>query len=200
MDRPLESLDTNDVERALRRLAPSMRQYLGEEIPAHLRAICDVEDILQDTWSAAFEYLPTFQNRHPAGLNAWLASILEHKLREAIRRARAQKRGGEHQTIREGDGLYSSVIMHLSQIAGIEATPSKCLANAEINQKIAEAIARLNADDAELIRLRCLEDLTRREIAERLGMSEESVKYRLAQATAELRRLLGGSGLWFADD
>ena len=71
------------------------------------------------------------------------------------------------------------------------ASPSASLEGAELRQRLQQALAGLAATDGEVLVLRFLEDLSTREMAAVLGLSESAVKMRQLRALQRLRDLLG---------
>ena len=70
----------------------------------------------------------------------------------------------------------------------IEDTPEDTAINDDETQRVLVAAARLNASDAEILRLQCWERLTRQEIAGVLGLDPNAVSQRLHRAKQNLTK------------
>ena len=69
-------------------------------IPAPLRSVVDVEDILQTTFVQVFRGLSRFKEGNAEAFFAWVHSIAEAKVADAVRSATRKKRGGDWKRVR----------------------------------------------------------------------------------------------------
>jgi RNA polymerase sigma factor (sigma-70 family) len=77
------------------------------------------------------------------------------------------------------------------QIADMDANPIDLKL---LRQMVVDAIAQLSEQDQEIIQLRSFEDLSARDVAERLRISEGAVNKRFHDAKQRLRKILGPRG------
>ena len=70
-------------------------------------------------------------------------------------------------------------------------TPSKAVARDERGRALLEALAALPEESQTALRLRYVENLPSKEIAERLGKSDGAVRVLLTRTLARLQKLLG---------
>src|ERR1043166_4929975 len=75
-----------------------IRVPVASKVPATLRGSIDADDILQEAYVEVFRRIGTFEQRGPDSFARWIMTIALSKLRNAIRRRRAAKRGGERNT------------------------------------------------------------------------------------------------------
>jgi DNA-directed RNA polymerase specialized sigma24 family protein len=73
------------------RLADSIRT----RVPASLRTVVDVDDVLQSTFIQVFRGLSGFRDGDAEAFFAWMRSIAAARLKDAIRSATRKKRGGD---------------------------------------------------------------------------------------------------------
>ena len=74
-----------------------LNNYVAQTIPARYMSVLQPDDVLQDIPLAAFESLSGFDSLAPRAFEPWLKSIAQPKLIDAIRIAKAVKRGGRLQ-------------------------------------------------------------------------------------------------------
>jgi RNA polymerase sigma-70 factor (ECF subfamily) len=135
----------------------------------------DVDDIVQETLTHGWQRRKEFLEQ--SSFESWLMSIARHKIADFWRgRARSRR---------------ADVERALEQID--EASiPNDLLRSAEMRERVALALERLDADYARVLTLRYLDDLPVRSIAERLRETESAIESRLTRARDAFRKLLGG--------
>ncbi len=131
----------------------------------------DADDLLQDTWTAAWRRPP--DAGRPA--RPWLAEVLRNF-------ARMSRRTAERRRGRELDADAAAV----EPIPG----PDERLARVELQQRLAELILELEEPYRSTVLLRYYEDRTASEIAEHEGIAAATVRWRLKQGLTRLRARL----------
>ena len=134
----------------------------------------EAADCLQDAFLAAWEISKSQRVRH------WPALLVRLATRRALDRLRRRLR----QTSRCRD------LPDWSSLPGREPTPQEHLAGAELAAKLRLALAQLPDRQAEVFALRCLEDLSYRDIARQLELKVSAVSVLLHRARGRLRELL----------
>ncbi len=150
-----------------------------------LRSADDASDLTQDTFIKAYRALGSL--REEAIFYPWLRQI-------AVNLARNQwKRAGrihinstdDTQTTDEGEELSR-------ELPDWTANPERLAQDAELRNKVEQAVSTLSDDHRTVITLHHLEGLQVSEIAELLGISVGTVKSRLSRARDQLHRKLSG--------
>jgi RNA polymerase sigma-70 factor (ECF subfamily) len=140
----------------------------------------DVEDLTQDVFIRIFKSLHTFDAaRGP--LSPWLATVVRN-----VARRRWQRRT-------PADGLDPEMAEALL------AAPEDAAGSPEAREQtaaLAGCIESLPPDLARMVRLRYVDGLTTRGIAEASRMAEATVRLRLAEAKGLLERCLKAKGVW----
>jgi RNA polymerase sigma-70 factor (ECF subfamily) len=144
----------------------------------------DAEDVLQETFLKAYHNLPAFENR--SSLSTWLYRIA---VNEALMHIR--KQNPDQISIDEPVETDDSEI-EARELADWRALPEDQLLSTETRQQLDEAIERLPVTLRTVFVLRDIQDLSVRETAEALNLSENVVKTRLLRARLRLRGLLTG--------
>lgn len=135
----------------------------------------DASDVVQDTYVRAFRHLRRF--RGDASFSTWLYRIASNCASSFL------SRRGRHR--------YESLTV-VDDIAATDPDddPSLSAEASSLRATVERALEQLPARLRAVVELRELEDLSHREIAERLGISESATKVRLHRARQTLRRLI----------
>ena len=140
---------------------------------AILRSDDEAEDVMQHAYLRAFEHLADYQGR--ARFSTWLTRIAVH---EAFARLRRQKRVGQlDDVIEEGESM-----------ADRRATPEQRVSDAELRVITEAAIEELPDDFRVVFVLRAVEQMSVADVAESLGVLEDTVKTRYFRARERLRK------------
>ena len=90
----LGSMGVIELQGHLLSRADSLRGYVATKIPPPLGNLLSAEDVLQETFVAAFQNIGSFVPNGPDALDRWLITIANRKLIDALKRAHRIKRGG----------------------------------------------------------------------------------------------------------
>ncbi len=159
--------DAKDDPVAFGRLYNHYVQPVYRYFYSRLGTTHDAEDLTAQTFMAAFEYLPRYQER--GQFAAWLFRIARSKLM-------AHFRGNRHEIELEAvEGLVGGEDILLQVIQGEEKS------------RLMSLIKNLNPEEQDLIRLRYVAELTFAEIADLLCKREEAVKQSVYRLLARLK-------------
>ena len=159
-----------------KQMAPSVLRFFARQTSDSQAAF----DLMEETFSKAFEKRRDFRGTSDEQAASWLWSIARHEL-AGFRRSR-------------------SVELSALERLGLERpTPSddelreveRLIATEDLSRQIRIALDTLSPDQQEVIRLRYIEELSDREIADRLAVSQDVVRARASRAL----RALGASEL-----
>ena len=78
--------DRSAENEIVRRNLPRLRRFAHGRLPARLRNGCDTEDIVQDSMLKTLRRLPTFDTTQPGGLQAYLRTAIQNRVRDEYRR------------------------------------------------------------------------------------------------------------------
>lgn len=151
-----------------------MRRY-NQRVYRAVRSILsdedEVEDVMQEAYVLAFTHLADFEGR--AAFSTWLVRIAVH---EALARARKSRR---FDPLSDADDNASASV-----------DPEVNMSSKETRALLESAIDGLRAGFREVFVLRAVEELSTAEVAECLGIREETVKTRYFRAKEALRAAL----------
>jgi len=168
--------------------APLFEQYRGrvavliyfKTSPA-LRASVEIEDLVQDTFTQAYQDIGQFTYRFPGSFMSWLARIADHVVQDKARYFGRQRRHA------------AEVVPFRSEShpEGIEPadsrTPSRLLRNNEALQVLLDRLDALPDDYRRVILLAKFQELSTEEISRELGKPRQAVALLLHRALKRLR-------------
>jgi RNA polymerase sigma-70 factor (ECF subfamily) len=133
-----------------------------------------VEDLAQEVFLRAYRALPTYDVRGPARVSTWLLTIARRLATDARRRRRVQF------SLQEDESIAQSPF-----------TPETERQRLELARALSQAVAALPEDQLDAFILVEFHGLRMVELAEVLGIPENTAKTRLFRARERLRELLG---------
>lgn len=160
-------------ERVAGRLLSLIRLRMGPGLRAHLES----QDILQATLVKAFERIETFEQSDTPSLMAWLARIAANEIRDQVDYHRRQRRDAGRVVGVEG-GVDRVTVQVRSLVSRLVLD--------ETVQRLERALETLDEHYREIIVLRKLEELSFKEIGERVGKSPDACRMLLARALSAL--------------
>ena len=172
--------------------------YIERRMGAALRGKIEPEDILQEVGveiarTAEAEVSPLAPGRDPFG---WLCDVAERRIVDAYRRIfGAQKRSAAREVSLQRDGADDSRPGLVNLLIASLTSPTQAVARDERHQRLAAALATLNEEQREALRLRYVEQMPSKEIAQRLSKSDGAVRVMLTRALKTLQTVLMDAGL-----
>jgi RNA polymerase sigma-70 factor (ECF subfamily) len=157
-----------------------------------LAARVDPSDVVQEALAEAAQRLDDYLRERPLPFYPWLRQLAWDRLVEEYRRhVAAGKRSVRREEPDVLDLPDESAVELAARLLDLGSSPSAHLLRDALRRRGREALGRLAARDRELLELRHLEQLSTRDTAAVLGISEGAVKTRHLRALQRLRRLLG---------
>lgn len=153
-------------------------QRLYRVARAILRDDTEAEDVMQEAYVRAFQYLHQFEGRSP--FSTWLTRIAVH---EALARVRTRQRVVQFEEPEEDSEMEISFVEK-------SLDPEQQTSTAEVGKLLEEALLRLPEQYRAVLMLRDVEDMSTAETAEALSLTEENVKVRLHRGRSMMRRNL----------
>ena len=145
----------------------------------------DAQDVTQQTFISALRNLPRF--RETAAFSTWLTTIAANAALKTVRK----RRGLPTQSLDEATTPDDTGrIPHPEFIADWRETPDQLLQRAETRHLLDAAIGGLDPNHRAVFLLRDVEELSVRDTAKALRITETNVKVRLLRARLHLRESL----------
>ena len=177
----IQSGDKSACEECVQKYTPMVYQLalriLGDEAEA--------EDVTQETFLNAFKAIDTFEWR--SEISTWLYRIAYNVAVGRLRKREAQQVSVEELAVRT-DGQHVP-----RQLYDWCCLPERDFETAQAREQLEGAISSLPDTLKSVFVLRVLEDLSTREVAETLAITEDNVKTRLRRARLFLQNELRGA-------
>ena len=142
----------------------------------------DAEDVLQNTFISAMTHLSTFEGR--SSVLTWLYRIAVNESLMILRRGKPEV------NIDDVDSSDENDVARPTQFVDWSALPEDELLSAEGKQALDNAIQNLPENLRTVFLLRDIQDLSIKDTADALNLSEANVKVRLLRARLMLREQL----------
>ncbi len=148
----------------------------------------DASDVLQETYIELSRRLPEYAKERKLPFFLWLRLLAGERLLHLQR----MHLGAEMRTVYRELNLASampdaSVWNLASQLAGEFTSADRNLIQAELRQKLVDALEQMEPNDREIVALRHFEELSTQEIAEVLQLTRSGVLKRYMRAIRRLR-------------
>ncbi len=157
--------------------ANQLRIHLLRGLPARVKGLISVEDVVQETLTRAFLKIDQLRGNSPRTFAAWLLAIGNMILINMVRKETTQERGGKFRRQElTHDSTTGSVMDILGQLPVEEATASQIAARREGIAALQVAIAGLPSDQRRAVQLHLLNGMTIQETSDAMGRSTTSVR------------------------
>jgi RNA polymerase sigma-70 factor (ECF subfamily) len=167
--------DAAAIERLLRDFEPEVRLMVRIRLPRTLRDQFDSMDFVQAVWTSLFTgpSRPDLDFADAGHFRGYLAGVVRNKVWEEYRRrTRSRKydvrREQRLHVRRHGEGEIDAT----RELTAPDPSPSQAL---QADERMAQLLAGRTPSESEILRLR-REGLTLEEIAERVGLSERTIR------------------------
>lgn len=180
--------DQAAFEELFKRHRARLRRAIAMRIDRRVAARVDASDVLQETYLEAFNRLPKYLQQQGMPFYLWLHWIAREKVLGLHRR----HLGAEKRTVHHEVPLMpvDSSAAFVSGIVGRGPSPSQELAKVELAERLRMALGQLDDDERDLILWRHFEQLSARDMAQLLQITEAAASKRYIRAVERLRKLL----------
>lgn len=169
------------------RLFPTLRPGIRRRLAPALRAKVGESDLIQSAYASVVRRLDDFSDAGPGSFRRWLASILDHKVIDAIRRHRGRGRRERGREIELDDLSEHSTPRENGD------TPSRAAAAREDRRRIRAAVELLGQDQRTIVTLIHEKSLSMEQAATAMQRTPEAVRKLYARAVDRLATMLSKS-------
>lgn len=165
--------------------------YIERQLGAALRRKVEAEDIFQEVSADAVRShgAMDLSERDPF---SWLCQLAERRIIDAHRRFfDAQKRDAGREVALGAGGSDSQPGGLINLLVASMTSPSQAFSRNAREARVQEAIAQLNQEQREVLRLRYVEGWPTKQIAEQVGKSDVAVRVMLTRSVQKLQEMLG---------
>jgi RNA polymerase sigma-70 factor (ECF subfamily) len=192
--------DTEALERLLLFHGEAVANHIRPKLAGPMQSVLSVEDILQETYFRAFQQIERFEPKTDQSFLAWLKTIAESRIIDAIKHQRRKKRGGEMRRVDGAANVFHTTVAELMNVLadGSDRSPSKLVATDEAVQAMQVAIASLPAEQRQAVLLRYFGQKSLDEAGAEMDRSPEAVRGLLRRAKQALRARMQRTSLWLS--
>lgn len=191
----LKAGDADALAEYMQQHRPQLMAFIERQLGTALRRKVEADDIFQETCAEAVRALPTAElgDREPF---SWCCQIAERRIIDLHRRFfEAQKRdAGREVPLGAGGGGGSGSDTQpgglINMLVASMTTPSQAFSRNARELKLQEALLQLPDDQQQALRMRYVENLPSKQIAEKLGKSDAAVRVMLTRSLKKLQELL----------
>jgi RNA polymerase sigma-70 factor (ECF subfamily) len=164
---------------------------VSARLDRRLTARLDPSDVVQGALADAARKLPDYLRERPLPFYPWLRQLAGERLAKFHERhLRTDKRSVTHEQA-GGVRLTDESALELAErLIDSGSSPSQRAMRSEQSARVRAVLQAMDSDDCEVLTLRYLEQLSTRETAAALGITEGAVKTRHLRALRRLRLAL----------
>jgi RNA polymerase sigma-70 factor (ECF subfamily) len=178
-------------DRLLGRHRQRLRNLIALHLDPRIAARIDPSDVVQESLAEADRRLADYLGSRPLPFYPWLRRLALQRLTDLHRlHLRSQERSVRREEARLPLLSDDSVQRLAGRLVARGSNPSAGLHRRDLRERLRAALSRLAERDREVLILRHLEQLSVKEIASVLGITEGAVKVRHVRALERLRLAL----------
>lgn len=173
-------------------------RLVGFRMDRRLHGRVDPDDVLQEAFLAAAQRLPYYDPNTSPSPYLWMRLVVLQTIVDVHRfHLRAQMRNVDRERCLPGEGASPTSTSLAMCLMSPGTSPSQVVLRRETLAQIERALARLDAQDQEILVLRHFEELNNGEVAELLGLQAKAASLRYVRAVRRLRSALANHSGFF---
>jgi RNA polymerase sigma-70 factor, ECF subfamily len=188
----IQQRDTQALAEFLAAHRPQLMAFIERQLGTGLRRKVEPEDVYQEASAEAVRALPTAElgDRDPF---SWLCQIAERRIIDMHRHFfGAQKRdAGREVPLGSGGSGSESHPALINLLVASMTTPSQAFSRNAREARLLDALGQLPQEQQSALRMRYIENLPSKQIAERIGKSDAAIRVMLTRSLKKLNELLG---------
>jgi RNA polymerase sigma-70 factor (ECF subfamily) len=151
-----------------------LREKLVRFVSAKVGDRADVEDIVQETLIAIYDSLPLFRGK--SSFFTWCCSIAKHEICDFYRKKKIKQ-------------IVFSRLPKLKELVSEALGPELAYQELETKKKIVATLKHLSEGYSRILRLKYVEELSMRQIANQLNLTVKAVESRLTRARLAFQKV-----------
>ncbi|MEQ8786337.1 MAG: sigma-70 family RNA polymerase sigma factor [Pirellulaceae bacterium] len=187
----IRSGDTDALADFLNLMRPQLLAFIDRQIGAALRRKVEPEDIFQEVSADAVRSLADVDlaERDPF---SWLCQVADRRIKDAARFFDAQKRDAAREVPLGTPGGSTGQAGLINMLVASLTTPSQAFSRNAREMRLLDALGQLPEEQREALRLRYVENLPTKQIADQIGKTDAAVRVMLSRSLKKLQGILGG--------
>jgi RNA polymerase sigma-70 factor (ECF subfamily) len=190
--------DFTELQLLLLESAEQLRPRIDAEIPADLRPLIAVDDVIQEVCVEVIRNLDSFEWRGPESFQSWLSEVARTCLLDMVRTYRRKKRGGNRARLQISWIDVADYVMGDPDGRPPMPTASRIVQTKEVIHAVQAAVSQLPENERRAMRLYYLDQESTEAIAAELNITPGAVRALLQRGRQRLRDLLGSSSTWLS--
>jgi RNA polymerase sigma-70 factor (subfamily 1) len=184
--------DSDALADFLTLIRPQLLAFIDRQIGTALRRKVEPEDIFQEVSADAVRSLGDvdLNERDPF---SWLCQVADRRIKDAARFFDAQKRDAAREVPLGAGGGSTGQPGLINLLVASLTTPSQAFSRNAREMRLLEALAQLPEDQREALRLRYVDNLPTKQIAEKIGKTDAAVRVMLSRSLKKLQGILSDS-------
>ena len=184
--------DPDVVNRLFERHREAVARFVRMRIDPALAQRVDASDVVQEVLIDANRRFADYLKDVPMPFHLWLRHIAKDRLIDAHRRHRlAARRSVDRERSLTAPAYADQSAIDLAGIlADRNPTPAAQATAAELHRRFHQLLGEMDDADREVLLMRHVEQLTNREIAQALGLTEPAASMRYLRAMRRLKERL----------
>lgn len=175
----------------------SITRHVDQRIPTGLRVAIDAADIVQQTYVQVVRDIQHCRATDEVAFFSWLRRIADHRLQDAIRFFKAEKRGGKQKRASAVVSAEQSSLVELVELLSAGShRPSRSAMRHEAIEAVHQAIEALPDKYRRAVRLRMIDGKSLDETALALECSPRAAQGLVDRARSKLRAALGSLSVY----
>jgi len=176
---------TETIERLLVAHKNEIRNFIGRRSGSVVLQRTTIDDIYQETVTAALASAETFEYVNDAGFISWVSTIARRVISHSLR-----GRQGRLSTVRIRGAESSGVGVSETHLYALNRTPSSAVADHERSDSLVKILKELPDDYRTVLQLHRIEERPLTEVAARMNRTKGATCQLIARAMAMLREKL----------
>jgi RNA polymerase sigma-70 factor (subfamily 1) len=190
----LRTGDSNALAEFINARRPQLMAFIDRRLGAGLRRKVEPDDLFQEVSTEAIRSLREIDLAERDPFN-WLCQVAERRIIDAHRRFfGSQKRdAGREVSLNAGGGGSTSTSRPglINLLVASMTSASQAFSRDQKQMRLLAALEKLPEEHREALRLRYIDGLPSKEIADKLGKTDGAIRVMLTRSLAKLQQILG---------
>ena len=168
---------------------PRLLNFVKQQMSASLQRKVDAEDVVQEIAMSCVRAVGDvdLSNRHPFD---WVCQMARRRIVDAARMYKGTDKRALNREVPLAGGADTAQAGFIQMLVASITSPSQAFSRDQREFRLQQAIEQLPKENREALRMRYVESLPSKEIAQRLGKSDGAVRVLLTRSLKKLQTIL----------